>query len=434
MLLEEVMLKVVPGGLPGGSCAHRGLEVRGLTPDLRRVSPGTVFVALPDRSIADPFAAFRAADLGAQAVICEPDTPLPRGVTRIEVPDTRRAFAQAASAFFGHPERSLELLAVRSTSLDPGAGTRRFSTNLVHLLARLLGEQDGALPCLSELSCETGGRWLARPVSGLDAFELYEALARSVRSGEPRVLLEAGAALQNDPDLAAHLRWLEPERVEPEVLQGSWKGAVLSLGGVPVSTRLVGRGNWAAVAAAVGLAGREVMDQRILGRVPRLVGTPGFLEPVQAGQSFGVFVDAARTPTELEQMLSEIRSFHRGRVILVIGGIAAAGGEERRALGAAAARADEVVVTADDPEYEPVESLCADVVSGGPVGRFRVEPERARAISQAISRARMGDVVVVAGKAHRNTQMAEGALMPWDDRRTLYAALADRGHGGTCLS
>lgn len=434
MLLEEVMLKVAPGGLPGGSRAHRRLEVRGLTPDLRRVLPGTVFVALPDRSADDPFAAFRAADLGAPAVICEPDTPLPRGVTRIEVPDTRRAFAQAASAFFGHPERSLELLAVRSTPSESGAGTRRFSTNLIHLLAPLLGSKAGALPCLSEVSCETGGRWLARPVSSLDAFEFYEALARSVRAGEPRLLLEAGEALQADPELAARIRWLEPKQDEPEVLQASWKGAVLSLEGVPVSTRLVGRGNWAAVAAAVGLAGRELMGERILGRVPRLVGTPGFLEPVQAGQSFGVYVDAARTPSELEQMLDEIRSFHRGRVILVLGGIAAAGAEGRRALGAAASSADEVVVTADDPEYEPVESLCADVVSGGRAGQCRVEPERARAIFKAISRARTGDVVVVAGKAHRNTQMAEGAMMPWDDRRTLYAALADRGYGGTCLA
>ena len=433
MLLEEVMLKVAPGGLPGGSRVHRRLEVRGLTPDLRRVSPGTVFVALPERSADDPFAAFRAADLGAQAVICEPDTPLPRGVTRIEVPDTRRAFAQAASAFFGHPERSLELLAVRSTPSVQGAGTRRFSTNLVHLLARLLGGQEAPLPCLSELSCETGGRWLARPVSGLDAFEFYEALARSVRAGEPRLIVEAGVALQEDPDLAARLRWLEPEPIEPEVLQASWKGAVLSIGGVPVSTRLVGRGNWSAAAAAVGLASRELMGGRILGRVPRLVATPGFLEPVQAGQSFGVYVDAARTPAELEQMLGEIRSFHRGRLVLVIGGIAAAGAEGRRALGAAAARADEVVVTADDPESEPVESLGADVVSGGRAGQCWVEPERARAIFQAVSRARMGDVVVVAGKAHRNTQRAEGAMMPWDDRRTLYAALADRGHGGTCL-
>lgn len=430
MRLEDIMLHLAPGRSLPCSRIQRRQEVRGLTPDAGRVGPGTVFVALPDRQRADPLEAYRAADRGAAAAICEPDAVLPQGLARIEVPDCRRAFARAAAAFFGHPERSLEILAVRT---DRNTGSRRPSSNRAWLLADVLAREGQAVACFSELSCHAAGRTLHRPLSTLDLFQFFDWLAQSVRAGERCAVLEIEPALEAALGEEFPVRWCLSDAVPPRIVRLSGQGSVLELGDQPVSTRLVGPGNLAALTAAVDTARRVAPGQPIVGRVPRLEGTPGFLEAVRAGQPFGVFVDGARTPDEVREAISELNSIQPGRVRVVLGGSAEMEVEERHRLGAATTDARQVWITADDPGDESVNRLNAEVAAGVSPSRCRVEPIRDHAIFQAIAQARADDLVLVTGKAHRRTETVAGVTMPCDDRRTLYAALAARGYGGTRL-
>jgi UDP-N-acetylmuramyl tripeptide synthase len=431
MLLEDVMLHIAPGRRPAGSSAHRRQEVRGLTPDVRRVSPGTVFVALPERHRADPLAAYAAVDRGARAVICEPDAVLPAGLARIEVPDCQRAFAQAAAAFFGNPEQRLQFFGV-PTEAGSERETRRLSTNVTHLLAQLLSRPGQAAASFSELSCEAADRVLHRRVSEFDFFEFFEWLAQAVRRGQQQVVVELNRQWRHA---------LEPElkfRIGPEVgldeldCQGTWRGTVGRIEGVQVSSRLVGRENW----RAVNQAWRAVQSAGMateLGRLPRLRPTPGFLEPVLAGQPFGVLVDAARTPAAVSDLLEDVRTFATGRLILVLGAPEALGEQGRRDLGCSASIADFTVVTSDDPGQSAVESLSAELADGLKAGAWTFESDRERALFRAISLARPGDVVLVTGKAHSLTEIRQSTVIPWDDRNLLSAALAARGYGGTRL-
>ncbi len=430
MRLEDIMLQVAPGRSLPSSRTQRRLEVRGLTPDAQRVGPGTVFVALPDRQRADPLEAYRAADRGAAAAICEADAVLPHGLARIEVPDCRQAFARAAAAFFGHPERSLEILAIRT---DRATGSRRPSTNRTHLLAGLLARDGHAVACFSELSCHAAGRTLHRPLSGLDLFQLFDWLAQAVRSGTRRAVWEIDPTLEATLSEEFPVRWCGSDPVRPQIARLSGQGSVLELGGQPVSTRLVGPGNLTALATAVDMARRMAPNPPVVGRVPRLEGTPGFLEPVRAGQPFGVFVDGARTPDEVQEAITELNSIQAGQVQVVLGGPAEMDAEGRRRLGAATAGARQVWITADDPGDRSVTGLSAEVAAGTNLARCRMEPNRERAIFGAIAQARADDLVLVTGKAHRPTETVAGVTMPCDDRRTLYAALAARGYGGTRL-
>jgi UDP-N-acetylmuramyl tripeptide synthase len=168
---------------------------------------------------------------------------------------------------------------------------------------------------------------------------------------------------------------------------------------------------------------------RALGSCP---GAPGRLERVEDPRGVLVAVDYAHTPDALERVLRVLRGITDRRLIAVFG----CGGDrdagKRPLMGAAAAgQADLLVVTSDNPRSEQPESII-EQIEGGVVasgaqrieaGRlaesgqgYLVEPDRRRAIGLAISAAREGDTVLVAGKGHETVQIIGESRNPFDDR------------------
>jgi UDP-N-acetylmuramoyl-L-alanyl-D-glutamate--2,6-diaminopimelate ligase len=97
---------------------------------------------------------------------------------------------------------------------------------------------------------------------------------------------------------------------------------------------------------------------------------------------------------------------------------------------AAAAGADVVLLTNDNPRSEdPMDILAAAAAGAESVPADRraevtVEPDRGRAIEQAVAQAAPGDTVVVAGKGHETGQDVGGVVTPFDDRIVLADAIA----------
>ncbi len=170
------------------------------------------------------------------------------------------------------------------------------------------------------------------------------------------------------------------------------------------------------------------------------VRVPGRLEPVDAGQDFAVLIDYAHTPDSLQNVLNTAHEVGRGRVICVFG----AGGDRDRGkrplMGAiGASLADVLLVTSDNPRSEDPQAIIAEIMQGvvhaeRPSGAPAVacEGDRRTAIERAVSLARDGDVLVIAGKGHEQGQeLAEGVKVPFDDVTVAREALAARGfHSG----
>jgi UDP-N-acetylmuramoyl-L-alanyl-D-glutamate--2,6-diaminopimelate ligase len=108
---------------------------------------------------------------------------------------------------------------------------------------------------------------------------------------------------------------------------------------------------------------------------------------------------------------------------------------------AAASRADLAIVTSDNPRTEKPESIIDMIVEGvratGKVERtaaelaqghpgYHVEVDRWTAISRAVSLARMGDVILLAGKGHEDYQIIGTQKTHFDDREIAAAAFAAR--------
>jgi UDP-N-acetylmuramoyl-L-alanyl-D-glutamate--2,6-diaminopimelate ligase len=114
-----------------------------------------------------------------------------------------------------------------------------------------------------------------------------------------------------------------------------------------------------------------------------------------------------------------------GRLICVFGaeGVGSRAGDDpavrsgRRDLAAAAeAGADRVVLTTDNPKGEDPDQILDDVLAGfSRPGRVLVEPDRRLAIASALSDARPGDAVLIAGKGRQTFQILADRALPFDD-------------------
>ena len=169
---------------------------------------------------------------------------------------------------------------------------------------------------------------------------------------------------------------------------------------------------------------------QIAAALARARGVKGRIEVVPVPADYTVLIDYAHTPDALENILTTVRDFTKGRVICLFG----CGGDRDRSkrpqMGAIAGQlADVAVVTSDNPRTEEPEAIIRDILAGmaGTQAQCHVEPDRRKAISLALSLARTGDTVVLAGKGHETYQEINGVEHHLDEREEVAAFFAKAG-------
>ncbi|MCU0655499.1 MAG: UDP-N-acetylmuramoyl-L-alanyl-D-glutamate--2,6-diaminopimelate ligase [Polyangiaceae bacterium] len=194
---------------------------------------------------------------------------------------------------------------------------------------------------------------------------------------------------------------------------------------------LVGEHNLENLLVALGMAiACGVSPDDAFAAAPRLPSVPGRLERCsEEGDEVLVLVDYAHTPDALARVLAALRPLASGALWCVFG----CGGDrdphKRGPMGAAAARgADRLIVTNDNPRSEDPARIAEAIVEGvhGAGARCEVELDRASAIERAVTAARPGDVVLIAGKGHEPYQILGATTRPFDDRVEARRALALR--------
>jgi UDP-N-acetylmuramoyl-L-alanyl-D-glutamate--2,6-diaminopimelate ligase len=128
-------------------------------------------------------------------------------------------------------------------------------------------------------------------------------------------------------------------------------------------------------------------------------------------------------------VLHSARLLTEGRIIVVFG----CGGDrdagKRSVMGEIASRLSDVVyVTSDNPRSEDPSAIIEEIMKGTRSNIAVVHScvDRSEAIHDAITAARIGDIVVVAGKGHESTQETGGVVIPFDDVDVARGALLSR--------
>jgi len=163
---------------------------------------------------------------------------------------------------------------------------------------------------------------------------------------------------------------------------------------------------------------------------------PGRLEFVEAGQDFKVIVDYAHEPRSFAAILSTGRELAQNHKLIVVFGVTGGGRDKakRPKMGEIASQyADYIILTTDDPYNDDPKQLIADIMPGIK-GKNWVENanwwpvvKRRDAISQALSMARTGDVVLLLGKGSEQVMVvAGGKTIPWNDAEVARELLRNK--------
>jgi UDP-N-acetylmuramoyl-L-alanyl-D-glutamate--2,6-diaminopimelate ligase len=459
------------------------LDVTGITADSRKVTRGSLFVAVPGTKQDGLAFVPQALAAGAAAIMAErkPDG-LPDGVAFVRADNVRRALALAAARF--HPRQPGTIAAVTGTSgktsvaaftrqiwkalgqsaasigtiglVTPsetvyGALTTPDPVGLAQLLDRLAGE--GVTHLALEASSHgldqhrldgvrvTVGGFTNLSRDHMDYHATVEAyLAAKLILFERIVAADGAAVIDADHEhaqtvvTAARRRGLRVQTVgrkgdairlvETEI-DGFSQTLQLEHAGKRHRVRLplVGAFQVENALVAAGMTiGTGSDPAAVFAALEGLEGAKGRLELVGQRNGAPIFVDYAHKPDALAKALDALRPYAKRRLVVVFG----AGGDrdqgKRPLMGEiAAAKADAVIVTDDNPRSENPAAIRAAILAAAP-GATEIG-DRTEAIRHAVAALGPGDALVIAGKGHESGQIVGEKTLPFSDHDAVAAAL-----------
>ena len=190
-----------------------------------------------------------------------------------------------------------------------------------------------------------------------------------------------------------------------------------------ISLRLTGAFNVDNALAAIGVSEcLGVAPGDIRGGLEALAAVPGRFEVISRRGEPLIVIDFAHTLAAFGQVLPALRRLVPGRVITVFGCAGARDRTKRPGIGWLVTRlSDYAIITTDNPAHEDPAEIAREVTAGAldadPLAeRHRVILDRRSAVEAALTLARPGDGVLLAGKGHEEFQIVEDDRVPYSDR------------------
>lgn len=149
------------------------------------------------------------------------------------------------------------------------------------------------------------------------------------------------------------------------------------------------------------------------------VRVPGRSELVNNSKDLTIMIDYAHSPESLENILSAVKSYTRGRVISLFGCGGDRDDRKRPIMGEISGKiADFTIITSDNPRTEDPEKIVEQIENGikKTKGKYVCIVDRIEAIKYAINMASKKDIIVLAGKGHEPYQEINGKKFPFDER------------------
>jgi UDP-N-acetylmuramoyl-L-alanyl-D-glutamate--2,6-diaminopimelate ligase len=475
--LQDILYKVHLQEVQGSTA----IKVASIIIDSRKVTAGSVFVAIRGAQSDGHTFIGTAVASGAVAIVCE-EMPSQKSdqVTYLQVLDTQEALAYMSHNFYGEPSRRIKLVGVTGTNgkttiatvlfklftqlgykcglvstvqnqiadtVIPATHTTPDAVNLNALLKQMADE--GCTHVFMESSSHaihqhritglhfTGGIFSNITHDHLDyhkTFEEYIRVKKAFFDHLPATAFAISNAddkrgevmLQNTPAKKYFYSLKTTAAFKGKILENALTGLIMMVNDKEVHFRLIGEFNAYNLLAVYGAAvclGED--SETVLTALSLLTGAEGrFDYIISSGMIIGI-VDYAHTPDALENVLMTIKKLRKGheQVITVVG----CGGDRdttKRPIMAQTAcdLSDRVILTSDNPRSEDPAAILADMERGlnsAAKRKYISIADRKEAIRTAVSIANKEDIILVAGKGHEKYQDIKGIKYPFDDKEVL---------------
>lgn len=464
--------------------ADLDLDVNSVYYDSRKVTEGSLFVAVSGFATDGNRFIPMALDKGAAAVVT---AKRPEGdVPYVLVASDRLALALIGCNFYGHPAKAMTMIGVTGTNgktsvtlllkqvLEKCLGAK---VGLIGTMANMVGQEvipterttpesfelQGLFAKMRDAGCthvvmEVSSHAVALERIGgvhfdaaaftnltedhldfhktMDAYcdakaELFRRCSRAVINTDDgyaaRILAAAACpvlttAIAGMADIRAENLELLSEGVRFTAVSGEERAEV--------SLPIPGRFTVYNALTVIGLArqlGISLPD--CAAALAQAHGVKGRVEVVPTpGMPYSVLIDYAHTPDGLENVLSSVKTFCKGRVIGVFG----CGGDrdpmKRPIMGQIGVKlSDFAVITSDNPRTENPMAIIEDILKGvkKEYGEYIVMEDRRAAIRYAMDIAKKNDIIVLAGKGHETYQDIGGQKHHLDEREEVAAHLLE---------
>ncbi len=463
-------------------------EISSVVYDSRKVTPGCLFVAITGFATDGNKYIPMAMEKGAAAIVTA--KPQETDVPYVQVESDRLALAVIGANFYGHPAKSMKLIGVTGTN-----GKTTTTLLLKHVLEQVLGAKVGLMGTMEnmighevipterttpesfELQAllarmrDAGCRYVIMEVSShAIALErvagLHYAVGAFTNLTEDH--LDFHKTMENYCDTKAELfrrcdkavanqddGWFErmTRGATCQMLTTSVKGAaglyaedlqLLSDGisftavcgqtRVPVRLPIPGKFTVYNALTVLGCGiqlGIPLEDAaKAMGNAK---GVKGRVEVVPTpGKDYTVLIDYAHTPDGLENVLSSVKGYCKGRLIAVFG----CGGDrdpiKRPIMGKiGVSLADYAIITSDNPRTEDPMKIIQDILKGVDSGKnnYEIIENRPKAIHRAMDIGQKNDIIVLAGKGHETYQEICGVKHHLDEREVVADYLSETENG-----
>lgn len=464
-------------------------EYTSVTADSRQVAQGSLFIALRGYSVDGHKFIGKAIDAGAAAIVYEDEeaarewkqekTKAAAKVEWIKVDDSRKALAEIADEYYGHPSRQLKLVGITGTN---GKTT---TVTLLYDLFRKMGCKCGLL---STIANYVDGRCFHAENTTSDPLTINALMRQMVDEGCEYCFMEVSSigveqlrvhALDFDVAIFSNLthdhldyhktfaeylrcKKLFFDRLDKKacaiiniddkngmvmvqntkasvmtyscrkmadhrckIMEESFDGMLLKIDGTDFWCPLIGQHNAYNIlgiyCAALALGAQK---EDILVGLSNIGQVCGRLEQIKGPNGVNAVIDYAHTPDALENVLKTLREIAPERQLCCLMGC---GGDrdktKRPEMGAVAVKlADKVVITSDNSRTENTLDIIEDIKAGidkSMMKKVICIADRKEAIRTAIITAAPDSTILLAGKGHEDYQIIGKEKLHFDEHEIV---------------
>jgi UDP-N-acetylmuramoyl-L-alanyl-D-glutamate--2,6-diaminopimelate ligase len=458
------------------------LQVDGIQIDSRKVAAQHVFVAINGVQVNGHDYIQMAIEKGATVIVCEqmPES-IQENITYLMVANSSEAVAIMAHQFYNEPSKKMKLVGVTGTNGKTTVATLLFKLfsalgyqcGLVSTVQNQIGstiipathttpdaiQLNALLDNMVTAGCShvfmecsshaihqhritglqfTGAAFTNLTLDHLDYHKTFEAYFEAKKSFFDHLPSTAFALSNLDDKNGANILMdtkakkltyalHAPANYKGKILENQLTGLVMLVNDVEVHCRLIGTFNAYNFLAVYGIAVQlGESPEKILITLSALTGAEGRFDYVISEQKIIGIVDYAHTPDALENVLTTIAKLRKGDedVITVVG----CGGDRdktKRPIMAQVAcdLSTKVFLTSDNPRSENPEDILNDMEHGltsAAKRKYLKITDRKEAIKAAISFAKPGDIILIAGKGHEKYQDIKGVKHDFDDMAIMH--------------